>query len=104
MKNRALAILILIATIIPWGYMVYFMSSFGDASLTTEEFDARFKLHTYAIFYIWALMAIYIVSVFKSKTLPNEKRTLWAVVLFMGNLMAMPVYWYLYIWQQPKNS
>ena len=104
MKNRALAILILIATIVPWIYMVYFVSSFGDTSLTPEEFDARFKLHMYVIFYIWALIAIYIVSVFKSETLPNEKRTLWAVVIFMGNLMAMPVYWYLYIWQQPKNS
>lgn len=72
--------------------------------MSSEEFDSRFQLHMYAIFYMWALIGIYIINLFRSATVPTDKRALWAVVLFMGNIMAMPVYWYLYIWQQPTNS
>ena len=33
-------------------------------------------------------------------------KALWAIVLFLGNIFAMPVYWYLYIWKgsQSENS
>jgi len=30
----------------------------------------------------------------------KDKKVLWAVVIFMGSMIAMPIYWYLYIWKQ----
>jgi hypothetical protein len=47
-----------------------------------------------------ALMAFYIVNVFRNDRVDKDKKALWAVVLFMGNMIAMPIYWYLYIWRE----
>ena len=63
-----------------------------------------FPLHFLTMLEIIALLVIYIVHVFKTDSVPQDKKALWAVVLFLGNVIAMPVYWYLYIWKQPKPS
>ncbi len=48
------------------------------------------------------LTIFYIINVFKNDRVEKDKKALWAVVIFMGNIMAMPVYWYLYIWREPE--
>jgi succinate dehydrogenase/fumarate reductase cytochrome b subunit len=48
------------------------------------------------------LTIFYIVNVFRNDRVAKDKKALWAVVLFLGNIMAMPVYWYLYIWREPE--
>jgi hypothetical protein len=53
------------------------------------------------MFEIMVLLAIYITFLFKTDRVPQDKKTLWAVVLFCGNLFAMPVFWYLYLWKDP---
>ena len=50
---------------------------------------------------ILALTVFYIVNVFKNNRIENDKKVLWAIVLFMGNMIAMPIYWYIYIWKEP---
>jgi hypothetical protein len=44
------------------------------------------------------------VNVFRNDHVDKDKKVLWAVVLFMGNMIAMPIYWYLYIWREEKGS
>lgn len=58
-----------------------------------------FSLHSLTILWVWALIAFYIVNVFRNDRIDKDKKVLWAVVLFMGNMLVMPVYWYLYIWR-----
>lgn len=60
-----------------------------------------FPLHFLTMLVMLALMVIYIVHVFKTDRVPQDQKALWAVVLFLGNAIAMPVYWYLYIWREP---
>ncbi len=36
----------------------------------------------------------------EAQVVEGDKRAVWAVVLFLGNLVAMPVYWYTHIWRQ----
>jgi multisubunit Na+/H+ antiporter MnhB subunit len=43
---------------------------------------------------------IYIINVFGNDRVEKDKKALWAVVLFLGSILAMVVYWYLYIWRQ----
>ncbi len=38
------------------------------------------------------LTVFYIVHVFRTDRVPADKKALWAVVLFLGNLLAMPFY------------
>jgi hypothetical protein len=37
--------------------------------------------------------------VFRNDRVNKDMKVLWAVVLFMGSFIAMPIYWYLYIWR-----
>jgi hypothetical protein len=54
------------------------------------------------------LTVFYMVNVFRNDRVDKDKKVLWAVVIFMGNMIAMPIYWYLYIWREetelPDNS
>jgi hypothetical protein len=61
-------------------------------------------LHFLTMFEIAVLLVIYIRHVFKTDRVPQDKKSLWAVVLFLGNVVAMPIYWYLYIWTDLKQS
>ena len=53
---------------------------------------------------MFALLFIYIKNVFKNERISQDKKALWVVVLFFGNFIAMPIYWYLYIWKEPKQG
>ena len=50
------------------------------------------------------LLFIYIRDVFKNDKVAQDKKALWAVVLFMGGVIAMPIYWYFYIWKEPEQG
>jgi hypothetical protein len=36
-------------------------------------------------------------SGFRNDGLPQDNRTLWVIILFLGNMLAFPVYWWLYL-------
>lgn len=61
-----------------------------------------FVLHLITMLWMITLLVIYIVNLFNNDRVEQDKKALWAVVLFFGNMIAMPIYWYLYIWREPK--
>jgi hypothetical protein len=71
-------------------------------------FVILFILHGITMLWIFALLAIYIYNLFQNDRVDKDKKPLWAIVLFMGSIVAMPIYWYLYIWPgtdtQPQTS
>ncbi|WP_159568540.1 hypothetical protein [Limnobacter sp. 130] len=103
--NRSAAIVLAIATFLPVGYMFYFFAAFGqmDDQMTPEEFQVKFellfRLHLSTMALMVGLLIIYIVYLFRTEHVPKDKKALWAVVLFMGNIIAMPVFWFLYVWK-----
>ena len=49
----------------------------------------------------WGAMSIvYIVNVYTNDRVDKQSKLLWAVILFLGNMLVMPIYWYLYIWRE----
>jgi len=105
-------ILLGLASLWPFAYMVLFfifiLSSFLFLSPTAGQefgppisFIVIFLLHLLTMLWIMALTVFYIVNVFRNGRVDKDKKVLWAVVLFMGNVIAMPIYWYLYIWKEP---
>jgi hypothetical protein len=62
-----------------------------------------FAGHIFTIFFMFALTAFYIVYLFRTDRVPQDKKALWAVVLFFANIFAFPVFWYLYIWKEPET-
>ncbi len=108
--KKSTKILLAIATIFPFLYMIFFFvvifSSifFMPSDGSSEEgalpilFMVIFPLHLLTMLLIMGLTVFYIVSVFRNDRVDKDKKVLWAVVIFMGNMIAMPIYWYLYIW------
>jgi hypothetical protein len=106
--KKPLAVLWLVFTLLPLGYIAYFvmytlsMSEIdGPASFQQreQEFDFLFKAHMSAIGLIWILIASYVIYLFRTSHVPRDKKALWAVVLFMVSPVAMPAFWFLYVWK-----
>src|SRR3989338_7739241 len=106
-KNKK--IILGIATLWPIVYIFLFIiATFGMIFIPTVNgesenfaiaFSIIFALHLLTMFLIFAFLIVYIRNVFKNNSVPSEKKALWAVVLFLGNMIAMPIYFYLYIWK-----
>lgn len=101
-------VLLGIITVWPFAYMVLFFLVIFSTFLFMSVPDSTgppplialiFPLHLLTMLIILALTVFYIVDVFKNERVEKDKKALWAIVLFMGNMIAMPVYWYIYIWK-----
>ena len=57
-----------------------------------------------SLLWIVGLLAFYLHHVFRVKQFDAERRTLWAIVLLIGNIFSMPIYWYKYIWHQKHQA
>jgi len=102
--TRSAALLVGVLTLAPLVYIVYFttylipklMSATAAGGIAPDEFNrtfqAVFRIHLVAILLVFLLVAFYIVYLFRTDRVQGEKKALWAVVLFLGNLLAMPVH------------
>ena len=113
--TRGKAITLAVFTAWPILYMALFMcalfvmimSDFAGGSHAARPSTTMmiiFPLHLLTMLEIFVLLVIYIVHVFKTERIAQDKKALWAVVLFLGNMIAMPIYWYLYIWSAPHTK
>ena len=87
--------------------MMLLSASSGNGDRSTGMpflFVLIFLLHVFTMLEMFILIAFYIIHLFKNDRIPNDKKALWAIVIFCGSLIAMPVYWYLYIWKTPPAS
>jgi hypothetical protein len=104
--NRTKALVLAAFTVWPIAYMLFFMatvaSSFfmmrGGSSQMPSFFGVLIVLHFFTMAEMLGLLVFYILHLFRTEEIAQDKKALWAVVLFMGNAIAMPVYWYLHIW------
>lgn len=115
--SKSAKVMLGIATLWPIIYMLLFMAFFFymAATLATgththghnagppDLFFLIFPVHMLTILWIFGLTAFYIVNLFKNERVSKDTKALWAVVIFLGNMLAMPVYWYLYIWREPPQ-
>lgn len=113
--GKPLAIVIGTITILPLIYLLFFMAFIMVTVLMTFQqaqqqepgpgfFPYIAVLHVGTMLLMFALMAFYIVHVFKNAALKDDRRVLWVVVLFMGLPMAAPVYWWLFIWRPARGD
>lgn len=114
--KKSTKILLGIATIWPLVYMIFFFTvvfsailsapragSFGRGGALPTLLTVIFPLHILTTILVMGLTIFYIVNVFRNDRVDKDKQVLWTIVLFMGNVIAMPIYWYLYIWGETKT-
>jgi hypothetical protein len=114
MKKPA-KILLLVASVWPFIYGIIFfiimlstissMPLHGrpDAGAFEDMFRFIIPLHLLTMLDVLGLTIFYMVNVFRNDRVVKDKKALWAAVLFLGNVIAFPVYWYYYIWPE-KNA
>ncbi|HEY0615661.1 MAG TPA: hypothetical protein VGC96_13500 [Candidatus Elarobacter sp.] len=68
------------------------------------SFFALFAVHIVTIVWIMGLTVFYMIDVFRNPRVVGDRKVLWAVVIFMGGFLAMPVYWYLFMWREPAGA
>jgi hypothetical protein len=101
--SKPVALLIGVLSIWPGVYFVAFIGSilfmFANAQnqRSMDLFRVILPVHILTMLLMFALTAVYVVHVFKSERLTSDKRLLWVVVLFFGNIVAFPIYWWLYM-------
>jgi hypothetical protein len=106
--SKPVAVLLGVATLWPLVYIVIFTTSFflvmsvEDQTRLDSLFRYLFAAHILTMFLGIALLGFYVTHLFKNDRMPSEQRILWMLVLFMGNVLAFPVYWYLHVW--PKRA
>jgi hypothetical protein len=105
--SKGAKILIAAATAWPILYMFIFIVLIVSAVFLSESqgeaswlWALIMPLHLLTMLLIFGLTAFYIVNVFRNKRIKSDMKALWAIVIFMGSIFAMPVYWYLFIWKE----
>lgn len=74
----------------------FFFSSFG----------LLFVLHGFTMLVSFGLVAFYVYHFLNDDELDETKSLLWSLMVFMGNMIAFPIAWYVHIWsdENPLDS
>ena len=52
----------------------------------------------------WLVTIAFITYALASSAVPKDKRGLWAAVLFLGNVLTLPFFWFWYIWRPSASA
>ncbi len=104
--SKPTAILILVATLAPIAYLGYFVVCIVITVATQSQNAAPWPpgdwltvLHLLSIAWTWGLMGLYIAFALRSDAVPKQQRTAWILGIVLANLLVMPVFWYMFVWQ-----
>jgi hypothetical protein len=98
-RRRAL----LVGVLCLWG-PVYVLGFFTIVVVTATSkgglpvpFGVLAGLHGLTILILGVLLAICVRDAYRNPDIPDDRRTFWVVVLFLGNIISLPIYWWLYL-------
>ncbi len=116
--KRYKKILLGLATFWPLIYLIVFLVffmflfySFAISSQTNSSannnldniFLLIFPLHLITMIWIFALLIVYVIIIFRNERLVGDKQLLWIIIIFVGGILTMPFYWYIYVWKEPLS-
>lgn len=114
------AILLAIFTAWPFLYMIaavciafliFPMNDYGGnfygnlpPSMVSTFFRVFIPIHIATMVEMFVLLIYYIVHLVNTTEVAANRKVLWAVILLLGYILLMPVYWYLYIWKPLQSD
>jgi hypothetical protein len=102
MGKKILKIALLIFGLLPVIVIIVYFSAFEPGEKTKELF--YIVLFWLAAISILGAFAFYVIDVYKNVNIQKDNKHLWAALLFFGNIVVYPFYWYLHIWCKPRLS
>ena len=109
--TRGKKVALAIATAWPPVYMMLFLGFFAFTFFNLAvargggpppkgmpiAFLVIFPLHAFTMLASMALLVVYVLHALQNNKLDQNTKHLWAILLFVGNFIAMPIYFYKYI-------
>jgi hypothetical protein len=97
--NSTKKILLGLITLWPLLYLVAFMFFAPVLFFAAPDFPIEivFFLHPFTMFVIVGLLVFYVRDALNNKKIPETRKTLWVVLLIIGNAIVMPIYFYSFI-------
>lgn len=118
--SRGVSIPLGVLTIAPLAYLAVFLLYLiprlqglaGAGVASSHEFSELSRrvmwYHVSTVWFGFLLIAFYVAFVWRSRRVPQAKKSTWATLIIMGSLVTMPVFWYLYLWRdqpvEPKRT
>ncbi len=100
-RTKRLKVALLSASLAPLLFfattIILFM--YSDTTIDTAHFFGWLYLIG-----VVGLTIFYIVDAQKNRNVDLGQRVLWILLLIFSNIVIFPVYWYLYIWREPKPA
>lgn len=103
--TRGKSLILAVFSVWPFGVILIglFFEVTGMFPKISEELPAAFVLFYGLLLLtpivVLALIGIYLVYLFTRPDLPLEWKLVWALVLILGNIFAMPLFWVLQVWK-----
>ena len=94
--SKPVKLLVLALTLWPPLYTLAFIVMM--VSFTPAISDTLMVVHGATMLISVLLLVFYVVHLFKTDHVPADKKTLWAIALFLGSTIAMPIYWFVHVW------
>lgn len=82
-------------------FIQIFFSIMGLGNINESSFFILFGMHIVTMLIIFILMAVYLINVYRNVSVDKDKKILWTILILFGGIIAMPIYWYLFIWKEP---
>lgn len=107
--TKPVAILWGLLTLVPFAGISYFpdlatgpevIMSMDERLAEFEEIRGQFRVY---IWFFIGLVVSYITYLFKTDHVPPAYKRVWAVALIVGNMAAMPVFWFFFVWRPIKT-
>ncbi|MDP4181334.1 MAG: hypothetical protein Q8942_09605 [Bacillota bacterium] len=110
--NKGLKIILGLFTLWPPVYIIiflfWFMSMFfsmtGPSIRVENQFFTFVVMHILTMLLMFVLMTIYLINVYRNVNVDKDKKLLWTVLILFGSMVAMPIYWYSFIWKEPTQN
>jgi hypothetical protein len=107
--NKPTKVLFAISTLLPLAYVCFlFVALFLHLSslivgiprrnIFLELFQTLFFVHFGMMAWLAILTLVYVIHIARNPALTNEMKAVWVTAVGVGNVFAMPVYWYFHIW------
>ena len=106
-------LLLAFITLLPLAYVIFLFAALflhianlilgiPERNIFLELFHTLFIIHFGMMLSIVVLTIVYVVHIARNSSLKNEMKAVWVTAVCMGNVFAMPVYWYLQIWRKDQ--
>ena len=76
----------------------------GQTKEPTRLWEIIIPLHLLTILIIVVLMAFYVVNVIRNDRIKSDMKAVWAIVIVIGGPIALPIYWYFFIWKDTVSG